>query len=46
MIPDFEAKEDAKKMFYKLKEWSLSEEHYEYGIYLNYSDTTSKKQNE
>ena len=34
MIPDFETKEDAMKMFHKLKEWSLSEEHYEYGIYL------------
>ena len=34
MIPEFETKEDAMKMFHKLKEWSLSEKHYEYGIYL------------
>lgn len=35
MIPDFETKEDAIKLFYKLKERSLVEEHFEYGVYLN-----------
>lgn len=35
MIPDFKTKEDAAKMFHKLKDFSLSDEHFEYGVYLD-----------
>jgi RimJ/RimL family protein N-acetyltransferase len=35
MIPDFETKDDAIKMFYKVKEWSFEEERFEYGVYQN-----------
>ena len=35
MIPDFETKEEAESLFFKLKEFSLSDSHFEYGIYLN-----------
>ena len=35
MIPDFQTKEDALRMFQKLKAFSYSEEHYERGIYLD-----------
>lgn len=34
MIPDFTSREQAIQMFHKLKEYSLSKEHYEAGIYL------------
>ena len=34
MIPDFAATEDAVKMFYRLKDLSYSDEHFEYGVYL------------
>lgn len=34
MIPDFYSREDAVKMFYKINDWSHSDEHFEYGIYL------------
>lgn len=34
MIPNFSSWEQAIQMFHKLKEYSLSEEHYEAGIYL------------
>ena len=34
MIPDFESRKQTEDMFYKLKEYSLSNEHFEYGIFL------------
>ena len=34
MIPDFENKEQAERLFERLKEFSRSEDHFEYGIYL------------
>lgn len=34
MIPDFTSREQAIQMFYKIKDYALSEEHYEAGIYL------------
>lgn len=34
MIPDFACKEDVIKMFYKIKDSSCLDEHFEYGIYL------------
>lgn len=34
MIPDFETRDQAEKMFLKLKEYSLSDAHFEYGVYL------------
>lgn len=34
MIHDFKSRQEAEKMFWKLQENSLSEEHYEFGIYL------------
>lgn len=34
MIPDFATREDAVRMFHKLKDWSESDEHFEYGVYL------------
>ena len=35
IIPDFDTQEDAVKMFFKMKDYSLSDEHYECGIYYN-----------
>lgn len=35
IIPDFDTQEDVAKMFYKMKDYSLSDEHYERGIYYN-----------
>lgn len=35
MIPDFQDIQQAKEMFYKLMEFSKSEEHFEYGVYLD-----------
>ena len=35
MIPDFETRLEAEKLFYKLMEFSRSDGHFEYGIYLN-----------
>lgn len=34
MIPDFATREEAVRMFKKLQKYSLSQERYEYGIYL------------
>lgn len=34
MIPDFATEAEAVNMFYKLKEFSVSDSHFEYGIYL------------
>lgn len=34
MIPDFETREEAESLFFKLKEFSVSDSHFEYGIYL------------
>ena len=36
MLPDFQSEEEAKKLFYRLKELSLSEEHYVAGIYRDH----------
>ncbi len=36
MLPDFQSEEDAAKLFYRLKELSLSEEHYVAGIHLDH----------
>lgn len=33
MIPDFPTREDAVSMFKKLQQWSVSDDHYELGIY-------------
>jgi RimJ/RimL family protein N-acetyltransferase len=35
MIPNFESQEQAEDMFYKLKQYSISNDHFEYGIYLD-----------
>lgn len=35
IIPDFDTQDDAVKMFYKMKDYSLSDKHYERGIYYN-----------
>lgn len=34
MLPDFESKEQAEKMFSRIKDYSISDSHFEYGIYL------------
>ena len=34
MLPDFESIEQAEKMFYRIKDYSVSDSHFEYGIYL------------
>lgn len=34
MIPDFATEKQAEELFYRLKEYSQSDEHFEYGIYL------------
>lgn len=34
MVPDFKSEDEVTKMFNKLKEFSLSDEHYERGIYI------------
>lgn len=46
MIPDFDTKEDAIAMFHKLQQYSLSEEHYEFGIYLKGQPIGNIKVNE
>lgn len=35
MIPDFQTEDEKKQMFNRLKAFSLSDEHYEAGIFLN-----------
>jgi len=34
MLPDFESIEQAEKMFFRIKDYSVSDSHFEYGIYL------------